>query len=141
MHTEFKWKFRDFLPPKEYHFCANMYAYYNYFWPENYVYCSKYEFTYSYIKLLQQQFCFIWHRFGYNQQYIQTLVFTIFFKSKYLTSAHAWWQFNWVLLVNFFKSLKFFLVVYPLTSSITILNFDSVYPVSKSTSMDALVTN
>lgn len=108
MHTEFKWKFRDFLPPKEYHFCANMYAYYNYFWPENYVYCSKYEFTYSYIKLLQQQFCFIWHRFRYNQQYIQTLIFTIFFKNKYLTSAHAWWQFNWVLLVIFFKSLKFF---------------------------------
>lgn len=45
-----------------------------------------------------------------------------------------------ILLLNFL-GVWIIWVVYPLTSPIPILSFDTVYPVAKSTSMDASVTN
>lgn len=52
----------------------------------NYAYCFNYDCT---SKLLQQQFCSIWHK------YIQILIFnTHLLKSKSLTSTKVQWQFN-----------------------------------------------
>lgn len=64
----------------------------------------------------------------------------MFFKSRCLTSALAWWQLHWMLLLDFSVGLKFFSCL-PTDKFYSKTKVFIAHTVSKSTSMDDLVTD